>query len=107
MPKRDELLLRTVFALPSASSSGLVSMRVARSFMLPPPLSCSLAARAPDEVLHQLLVRPVLPAPTRRPSDWLWPWRVVDWNDISAMAYTCGSSCVQLQFLYTSLRLSS
>ena len=60
LPKRDELLLRIVFALPSASITGLVCIsRIATSSETRFPLVCDTSPM----YVRQIFIASVLPAP--------------------------------------------
>ena len=100
LPKRDELLLRTVFALPSDSRTGFVrkmsSLRCSRPAAVP--------ARQIRKCIRCLFVS-VLPAPdspaTRSDCDCLLSRMCT--NDISATAKMCGSRFVRGASLYLAI----
>ena len=68
LPKREELLLRTVLALPKASSTGFAASSL--SCMLPSELPAASAKN-----LRQCLVASVLPAPDSPEMMMLWSRR--------------------------------
>ena len=62
LPKRDELLLRIVFALPIASITGLVCMSCAAT-PAPAPPPFPFPALSSPRYVRQIFIASVLPAP--------------------------------------------
>ena len=87
LPKRDELLLRTVLALPNASRMGLADSSLASM-----PAFFSLEPAASAKNCRHFLVASVLPAPDspEMMMDWLACSLRRPWKAAAAIWNTCG-----------------
>ena len=91
-PKRDELLLRVVFALPMGSISGLVA--ITRSATLAAAEDVALSCVTTPRCAMHSFIASVLPAPDspEMRTDWLRMFSCIRLNDLPISAYTCGGS---------------
>ena len=107
-PKRDELSLRTVLALPNVSRIGLdwstccSTVRFSSPPLAPAPGEAACPPRKARKFMMSLLVS-VLPAPLSPliSTDWEWPSLHIFRYALSAMAYTCGESSPSGRSVYS------